>query len=568
MAARISSPVLALAAVALAVRCAAAAPATRVDYRGRVLTERQVESALAPALRSPGDSTALARALDELVAQLQDLGHLDARARARWDSLLAPRLALTIDEGPRYRLGTVRLAMPASLDSMRFASALGVAPGERASPRGVGEAVDRALHEVTDRGYPYASLGVSGWDADSGVVALRLSGALGPLVTVTRARVEGLRVTREAVAQKSMGRLAGLPYNRAAALVARDRLAQLGLFSRVTFEGLEGEADWNRAQLVYHVEEPRYNRFEGVVGVQGEAGTVGLARLDLGNLLGTGRALSLRWQSRGRGLADFGARYAEPLVFGAPLRLEAAVDQQVQDTIFVRTRWGGRVQFAPSPQEKLEAGVEGERVVQEAGEVEQAQLQNTVFALERDTLDPPLSPRRGARVRLQATQIFKRELLRPDGQRTARESAIAMRSAWSQPWTSASGLSLELQGDARFSSQRVLPLYERTPVGGATTLRGHDEEAFRADRVALSRLEYRWFLAEAQRVFLFWDHAWMATRVPLIAGGDRLETLQRDGVGFGLRLEANGGLIGVDYGLEPGKAPLEGKIHLRLVSTF
>ena len=44
--------------------------------------------------------------------------------------------------------------------------------------------------------------------------------------------------------------------------------------------------------------------------------------------------------------------------------------------------------------------------------------------------------------------------------------------------------------------------------------------------------------------------------------------MAKDGVGFGLRLESAGGVVGIDYGLEPGRPPLEGKIHLRLVSAF
>ena len=115
----------------------------------------------------------------------------------------------------------------------------------------------------------------------------------------------------------------------------------------------------------------------------------------------------------------------------------------------------------------------------------------------------------------------------------------------------------------------MLPLFERYPLGGAASLRGHDEQAFRVDRYALARLEWRWFLgAGGERVFLFWDHAFMGTRLPLAGGGDRLERLHRDGVGFGLRLDAAAGTVGVDYGLEPGRAPLDGKIHLRLVSAF
>ena len=131
-----------------------------------------------------------------------------------------------------------------------------------------------------------------------------------------------------------------------------------------------------------------------------------------------------------------------------------------------------------------------------------------------------------------------------------------------------SAIAIEAGAAGRFGSQRILPDYERYMIGGAATLRGHDEEQYHVDRFTLSRLEWRWFTGRAQRVFLFWDHAWMGTRVLVEGGGDRFDTLHRDGVGFGVRLETAGGVVGIDYGLEPGRPPLEGKIHLRLVSAF
>ena len=555
----------------LAAGLALAAPARsapRVDYRGLALTPRQVESLTQPALKAPGDSAALSSALGAVVGKLQELGHLDARVHGRWESGRDPRLVIEPREGPRYRLGTIVIAAGASADSAQFAEALALHTGDPAAPRAVGEAIARALESVVDHGYPYAELGVSGWQADSGRVALWLSGALGPQVLVTRARIEGLHVTRRSVAERSMGRLAGLPYQRSTALAARDRLAQLGLFRSVTLEGLEGEGDWSRAQLVYRVEEPRYNRVEGAFGVQGKTGTVGMGQLDLGNVLGTGRALSLGWQSRGSGRTDFAARFAEPLVLGTPLRAELAVEQQVRDTLYARTRWGGRMQFMRAAGQRFEAGYEQERVVQSTGTVEEASFQNTLFAVERTTLEPVLAPRRGSRVTLRAAQIFRRERLRPFGTRSSSASALEAHAEWTRAVMGRSALALETGAAGRFGSQRILPVYERYPVGGAATLRGYDEEQFRVDRFALSRLEWRWFMGGGQRAFLFWDHAWMGTRVALENGGDVLATIHRDGIGFGLRLESAGGVVGIDYGLEPGRPPLEGKIHLRLVSTF
>jgi outer membrane protein assembly factor BamA len=550
--------------------------AARLEVRGGGLPRREVESLAAPALRAPGDSTALAALLGTVVARLQELGHLEARAQAVWDEGRAV-LRLETSEGPLFRLRSVTIEAPDRPDSAAFAAELTRRAGDPASPGAAGLAGERALRAVADEGYPYARLSLSRFDVDtagaaSGAapgVALGYAGTRGPRVVISALRVDGLKVTRPGVATRSLGRLAGRPWDRAAALAARERLAQLGLFRNVTFEGIEGEADWSRARLVYRVEEPRYNRFEAIAGFQGDAGTAGLARIELGNLLGTGRSAALRWESRGRGRSDFEARYAEPLLLGAPLRLEGVMQQQIQDSLYARTRWGAHARFTLGAQERLELGWEQERVVQERGELERAEIQSTLFALERSTLDDPLAPRRGTRTRLDAAQSFKREILRPSGERTSRASAAELHGEWHRPFGRAAGLSLELAGAGRLSSQRLLPVFERYVVGGAASLRGHDEEAFRVDRFALSRLEWRWFLGPGgQRVFLFWDHAVMGTRLALPPGGDRIDVRQGDGAGFGLRLETAGGMVGVDYGLEPGRPALEGKIHLQLVSTF
>jgi outer membrane protein assembly factor BamA len=546
-----------------------AGAAARLDYRGSVLPLGQVQSLASAWLRAPGDSVAASVALGRIVGRLQDLGYLDARARGWRDTLDGDRVRLEVNEGARRRLRAVQIRAASPEDSAAVRSALPLAAGAWASPPGVNQAIESALGQIADHGYPYAQLTVAAWDADSGGVRLALEAVRGPQVTVTAIQIDGLHVTRPAFAGRPLAGMVGHPFQRATAEAGRDRLAQLGLFREVTYRGLVGEGDWHHARLLYRVEEPRYNRFEGALGVQGQAGTVGLANLQLGNLLGTGRVVGLRWEARGRGLSDFSARYLEPLVLGTPLQLEGQVNQQVQDTLFTRTRWGGRGGFALSAQERLEVGYEQERVVQSSGEVEEASLQNTVFSLERNALDEPLSPRRGTLARISASQSFKRERLRPADTRTARASAVEARLELHRPISSSAGLSLELSGAGRFSSERVLPLFERYPLGGAATLRGFDEESFRVDRYGLSRLEWRWFLGRGgQRTALFWDHAWTGTRLANPGGGDRFEQQHHDGVGFGLRLEAAGGLIGVDYGLEPGRGALEGKIHLQLVSTF
>ena len=532
---------------------------------------------LAPALRTPGDSSVLAASLRRASARLQSGGWLDASLTADWDSA-ARRISLSVEPGDRYRWRSLSLAVPRE-DSAALAAWLAFPVGEPADPKRLHSMVDLALRTAESRGHAWAQLTLTGFQAESAHVDVRLSGALGPPVQVSGVRIDGLEITRQDVAERALGRFTGQVYDPAAARAGAARLAQLGVFSRTEFVTLEGGPQWTAGTLAFRVQEPRYNRFEGAVGVQGEAGLVGLVSLQLGNLLGTARSAELGWRSRGAGRTDFRLRYAEPYLAGLPFRLELALDQELQDSTYTRTRWGGRLAHVLGTGDRIELGLEGERVVQTRGEVSRADLQNTQFGYEHDGRDDRVSPRSGTRLRLSGTGVTKREILRAPGigepsSRRSNAGIAEARMEWNRRVRSGSGLSLELWGAGRFSSDRVLSDYERFPVGGAATLRGHDEEAFREDRVGISRLELRWFPGRlGERVSLFWDHAHMFTREPVtdVTGavvGDRAETTTADGIGFGLRLVTAGGLVDVDYGLEPGRSFLDGKLHLRLVSTF
>src|SRR5207245_8020885 len=126
--------------------------------------------------------------------------------------------------------------------------------------------------------------------------------------------------------------------------------------------------------------------------------------------------------------------------------------------------------------------------------VTEADLQSTTFALERDTRDPPLVPRAGSRVRLSASQTFKREHLSETGRENARASAVESRVEVYRKAGPRLGVVWQISLAGRLSSQAVLSEFERFPLGGAASLRGFDEQAFRVDRYGLSRAAGTWFL--------------------------------------------------------------------------
>lgn len=544
--------------------------APHLEYRGGGLGRSQAEALFAPALRAPGDSVSLAAALRRLVGGLQAAGYLDARARARWDSGGAtPRLQVDTETGERYRITRLAIDSPSPAESLVFASALRIRVGDWASTTALSDALREAVRQAAGTGHPYAQLVVSQleWDRRQGA-RVRLGGSLGPGVTVSEVRFEGMKVTGTGLARRAVGPLAGRAFDPRSAEAGRERLMRLGLFSSVAYDGLEGESDWTRARLVYRVEEPAYNRFEGAVAAQGEGGVAGLVHVELGNLAGSGRSLAASWQSRGEPGEALWARYVEPLVLGAPLRFEAMLEHQREDSLFLRARWSARLSFLLPGRERLEAGYEQDHVIDQTADKAEVNAQSTLFALERDGRDAPLVARRGTRLRIGASQTFKKEPLGPDGTRKSTLSSADGLADMNVPLARRMGAAWELSAAGRFASERVLGVYERYPLGGSTTLRGFDEQAFRVDRYVLSRLEWRWFAGtSAQHLAGFWDHAWTFTRLPS-ESGTRTETVSHDAVGVGVRVVSRAGLVGVDYGLEPGRPPVEGKLHVRLVTQF
>jgi outer membrane protein assembly factor BamA len=120
---------------------------------------------------------------------------------------------------------------------------------------------------------------------------------------------------------------------------------------------------------------------------------------------------------------------------------------------------------------------------------------------------------------------------------------------------------LRLTG-SEYRSGDIVPASEQIRFGGARTLRGYQEDAFRGTLVAWVNAEYR-LISGKSRVFAFCD----------FGAFQRLETSgwvrgTRWGYGFGLRIDTKAGLFGIDYGLGEGDGVMRGKVHVGLVNRF
>ena len=173
------------------------------------------------------------------------------------------------------------------------------------------------------------------------------------------------------------------------------------------------------------------------------------------------------------------------------------------------------------------------------------------FRLTRDTRDYFLNPTRGRR------DSIAFEVSRSD---------FRLRKVWLSlqqyfPTWRKQTVAVEFHGAAAWGVN--IPPTELFYLGGATTLRGYDEDWFSGPRRAYANIEYRYLVGPDSQIFVFTDFG-AVTLIETPALFDRL----RVGYGFGARLESRGGILRLNYGLAAGDSLLRGKIHVSLGASF
>jgi outer membrane protein assembly factor BamA len=478
---------------------------------------------------------------------------------------------IRLEEGERYRLGSVSIDGVRGAEEEKVRRELGLASGDHWSEEQVEAGIGRVLERYTAAGRPFAQMRLRQVTVGDGAVSLDFLVVASDTVWVDSVRVEGLQQTRAHVVDRLVGHLSGNPYDPATAREARTRLFSLGVFSFVDAPELLLTSA-GRGLLVYRVQEAPSNAFEGAFGYQGEGlGAVGFARLHIGNLAGTARQADVVWEGRGQGVSLFDLHYGEPFVAGLPVRGDLNFTQEFQGEAYSRTDAAVSAGFGLGGGGTASLGLNLGRVVVGSGDVSQSSRWGVRFEASRGAGIPLATLgalRAGSyRVGFLAGLEFVGETLRDGGESRGQLTTLGLDAGVARPSSGQRFLSLSLQSRARFADQRVIPVYDLFSLGGVRSLRGYREDAFRAARLALLRAEYG-LLFPRSRVFLFLDQAVFHRARPALDSTGAPETRYRAGYGLGTSYVSPLGELALLLGWGEGTGPLDAKLHLQLLSRF
>ena len=511
-------------------------------------------------------------------------------------------ITVKIVEGKRIRMGEVTLAGNEHFSEAEIRDQLNLRQGKLFTPIRLEQGIERIQTLYSEYGYPKIEIAPKNFQfsAETGTVDLLLTIREGAQAQIGEVKISGLKKTKMEVVLREIPLKPNQRFDQRDIDASYRRLRNLGYFYQINPNVLEAGATEDKINFHAHVTEAKTGRLSGVIGYappdsESDAAPqlTGVFEARETNLLGTGRQVNFYWKS---GLLKvFRLGYAEPWIFGKPVTIGIEYGQFKQqnpnraqlsgisynDTEAVSEEQSGSVSATTNFGRVFEGimtlgykRINVPNTVIPSTSTPPLDTQTPVFSnpsamtlidptpysgtkysvafrLTRDTRDYFLNPTRGRR------DSVAIEVSRSDFQ--LRKVWLSLQQYF--PTWRKQTVALELHGAAAWGVN--IPPTELFYLGGATTLRGYDEDWFSGPRRVYANLEYRFLVGPDSQIFVFTDLG-AVTLIETPSVFDRL----RIGYGVGARLESKAGILRINYGLAAGDSPLRGKIHVNLGTSF
>lgn len=498
-------------------------------------------------------------------------------------------LSVKVREGKRLRNGNFTFIGNKLFSQDELRRQLGLRKGQYYALTALEQGIERIQQLYSEHGHPKVEIKptISNLSPLTGNMDISLLIQEGVEVRLSHIKVSGLKKTKTYVVMREIPIKTYEKFDQRKIDQSYHRLRNLGLFHSIQPNLLE--QGLTKDTIIFHakVTEARTGRLVGILGyappVEGLDSVpqlTGVVEMRETNLFGTGRDFNLYWKSGLLTALQIG--YKEPWIFGKPINMGITYSQLKQRNPFNDAEseeraasLSGNTKFGSFYESEITLGYKQIRSANTTAQLPttatidtfsptaNASLNTTpisfdegskysiTFRLTRDSRDYYLNPTRGRRDSIAV------ELSRSDFR--LRKIWVDMQQYY-QTWKNQI-FAIELHGAAAWGVN--IPPTELFYLGGATTLRGYDEDWFSGPRRIHSNIEYRFLTGQNSQIFTFLDLG-AVTFIDRPSVFDKL----RIGYGFGARLESKNGIIQLDYGLAAGDSALRGKVHVKLGASF
>ena len=509
---------------------------------------------------------------------------------ARLDSATVHRTAtpvratLYVDRGPRIALGRIRIRGASVVPKSVIRERLAIEPGRPLDAERLEAGLDAVLHAHEEAGHPMAAVRVDSLhrtDASPPRLVLTLRVDAGPTLRLQRIAVpEGARTTPDFIAGVTSLRR-GMPVTDYDPEAVRRALRATGLFQSVDAPELRVMPD-SSAVLFVPLEERNPGSFDLVLGYlppsgpRGAGQVVGAGHLRLRNVFGEGRKATVQLDRRPDQASQVDLSVTDPYLLGRPLRVHASFQGEQRDSTYSRRalRVEGGYRFdsgwavsGTMSREGTTPGFAGTALQNGQQAIARSTSWFYGVGLRYDGRDDRVNPRRGARLDVSIEQgRTDRRLQRVVGPDTTTQNESLRRER-----LRASGRAyvplfdrqvFVVGGEASALFSDAFDASDLFRIGGATSLRGYDEDRFRGNVVGRMLAEYRVQIDPVSYAYAFTD---LGVVHRPTTPERRAGTGWHPGFGVGMQVRTAVGIVTFTYALNPDALrPSDGKIHIGL----
>ncbi|MBI4726154.1 BamA/TamA family outer membrane protein [candidate division TA06 bacterium] len=489
-------------------------------------------------------------------------GYYQAECRAEFGADSSSVL-VRISEGPRYLVGDILFDGNSYLGSVFLQGLMTTGGNEALDSTTITRDMEAISLAYADNGFPQAEISLKELKYENNHLQITFGIKENTRVLVSKITFKGNLATKEATLLKISGLDPGSPFSRLDLEKALKQLNSSGLFIEVNQPLLLIGSETGQQQILIRVKEDRFNRIFGAASyIQPSAGQkgwlAGSLDLFLGNIAGTARSASVRWERPQKENSRLEIDYSEPFLFGFDVSARVGLKHMVEDSAYVKTSAGLLVKMPVGEGFKAGVGAEYERIVPGAALIYQkSNKYSTTWLLEWHKPEETTFSN-DVFLKVQA-DYGRKSYYQPSQQLTV--SKITGDGVISKKIFVRQEIFLAIKGRMVITGEKPVPRYDQFAMGGTASLRGYYQEQFIANRIAWSNLEYRYKPVKNLMVFPFADLGYFFDRERSLRG-------YRFGYGFGFKLDTRIGWINIVYGLGRDDSFLNGKVHFGLESEF
>jgi outer membrane protein assembly factor BamA len=489
-------------------------------------------------------------------------GYYQAECRVEYNRD-SSHVTVRVNEGPRYLVGDISFEGNSYLSS-NYLQGLIVTGRDQVLDSVI---VIRDMRAVSlayaDNGFPQAEISLKELKYQNGRLQIVFGIKENARVLLEKILFQGNLSTKNSTMLKLSGLTVGLPFSRMALEKALERLNGSGLFAEVSAPILWNGYEAGQQQILIRVKEAPFNRIFGAASyiqpsTEQNSWLAGSLDLFLGNIAGTARSASVKWERPQMENSRLEIDYSEPFLFGFDASAQAGLKHMVEDSAYVKTSASLMVKMPVGEGFNAGVGAEYERIVPGASLVYQkSNKYGTKWLLEWQRSEDgmffnylflKLGADYGRKNYYQPSQSLT--VSKTTGDLAVSKQIFARQEVY-----------FAARGRAVITGEKPVPRYDQYSMGGTSSLRGYYQEQFIANQVAWGNLEYRYKPVKNLVLFPFADLGYFYDRERSLRG-------YRSGYGFGFKLGTRIGWINIVYGLGRDDSFLNGKVHFGLESEF